>query len=66
MPEFISERCDVSMAECSHAVSGSQRLSMLMQARRAFERLPGVLVCGEVILFSLLLANTMCVRGAVV
>jgi hypothetical protein len=52
--------------ESSYAVSdrGSNR-SMLMRLGGVFNSLPGMLVSGQVILLSLLLAGTMGVRCAI-
>jgi hypothetical protein len=55
----MGEDCDVIMSECGNAVSSRTRLSMLMSVLGVLKVLPGILVSRQVILFSLLLGNTM-------
>jgi len=62
----MRERCDVGMSECGNSMSDGSRLTMLVSFLGMFERLPRMFVSGQVILFSLLLGDTMRVPGAVV
>jgi hypothetical protein len=62
----MSEGCDVVMSECGNAMFGRSRLSMMMSVLGVLQGLAGVLVSRQVILFSLLLGNTMGMRGGVV
>ena len=67
LPVFIGEGCDLNMSERGDAMSNrGWRWSVPMAVRDVFQGLPGMLVSGEVILFSLVLGNTMGVRRAVV
>ena len=68
MPVFISESRDLSVPESSYAVSDCSggNLIVLRSLWGVFQALPRMLVCSQVILFSLLLAGTMGVRCAVV
>jgi hypothetical protein len=55
------------MSECGDAMSNrGWRWSVPMAVRDVLQGLPGMLVSSEVILFSLVLGNTMGVRRAVV
>jgi len=62
----MSQGCDVVMSKARDSMSGGRRLSVLMSVPRVLERLPGVLVSGQMILLSMLLRHTMGMRGAVV
>jgi hypothetical protein len=62
----MREGRDVSMSECGYSMSCGSCLSMLMGFLGMLEGLPRMLGSGQVILFALLLGNTMSVRGAVV
>jgi len=62
----VSEDCDVIMAERVDGVSRRRRQRMPMSVFGVLQGLPGILVSRQVILFSLLLADTMGMRGAVV
>jgi hypothetical protein len=53
LPQFISQRRDVSVSECSDAMC---ILSLSMPLSVVFERLPGMLMSGEMLAFALLLA----------
>ena len=54
------------MPEWSDAlVCGRSRLRVLMGVVRVFEGLPGLFVCREAILFSVLLGDTVGMRGLV-
>ncbi len=66
LPEFISERRNVSMSECGEAMFIRSCLSILMSVGGVLPGLSRMLVPRQLILFSLLFANTMCVCGAVV
>jgi hypothetical protein len=54
------------MSEGGDAVSGGSCRSVLMCVLGVLQGLPGMLVPGQVILFSLLLGNTMGMRGLIV
>jgi hypothetical protein len=67
LPVFIGEGRDLSMSECGDAMSNrGRRWSVPLAVRDVLQGLPGMLVSSEVILFSLVLGNTMGVRRAVV
>lgn len=66
LPEFIGDGRDVSMSECREAMFIRGRLSPLRRVRGILQGLPRMFVSRQVILFSVLFGNTMCVRGAVV
>jgi len=66
MPKFMSESRDVMMSESGDTVTNGSRLSVPMTVLRVLEGLPRMLVPGLVILFSVLLANAMGVRAAIV
>jgi len=66
LPEFISQGRDVIMSECGDAMSSRSPLSMRMSVLGVLEGLTGMLVPRQVILLSLLLGNTMGMRGTVV
>jgi hypothetical protein len=62
----MGQGCDLSMSERSYAVSnGSSTRSLPMRLVGMLHRLPRMLVSRQMILFSLLLRDTMGVRGAV-
>jgi hypothetical protein len=64
---FIGQGGDVSMPECGDAMSNrSRRWIVLMSVRGVLQRPPRNFVSGQVILFPLLLGNTMGVRRAIV
>lgn len=56
---------DVSMSECGYSMS-DRSLSMLMGFLGMLEGLPRMLGSGQVLLFSLLLGDTMGMRGTIV
>jgi hypothetical protein len=62
----MRESRDVSMSECGYSMSCGSCLSMLMSFMGMFEGLPRMLGSSQVLLFSLLLGNTMGMRGGVV
>jgi hypothetical protein len=62
----MGEGRDVSMSECGDSMSCGSCLSMLMSFLGMFEGLPGMLGSSQVLLFSLLLGDTMSMRRAVV
>ena len=62
----MGESRDVRMSECGDSVSDRRRLSMLMSFLGMLEGLPRMLGSGQVILFSLLLGDTMGMRRTVV
>jgi hypothetical protein len=66
LPEFMSEGGDVLMPERGDAMSHGSRLSMLRSVLGVLEGLPGMLLSSQVILLSLLLANTVDMGGFVV
>jgi hypothetical protein len=66
LPEFISERSNVSMSECGEAMFIRGCLSILMTVWGVLPGLSRMLVSRQLILFSLLFANTMCVCRAIV
>jgi len=67
LPVSIGEGCDLSMSECGDAMSNrGRRWGVPLAVRDVLQGLPGMLVSSEVILFSLVLGNTMGVRHAVV
>jgi len=53
------------MSECGDSVSNCSRLSVLMRVRGVLLSLPRVFVSSQVILFILLLGDTMGVRRVV-
>jgi hypothetical protein len=61
----MREGRDVSMSECGDSMSDGS-LSMLMSFLGMLEGLPRMLGAGQVLLFSLLLGDTMGMRRAVV
>jgi len=63
LPQFISQRGDVGVSEGGDAMG---ILSLRMPLNVVLERLPRMLVSGEMLAFSLLLAGTMGMRGAIV
>jgi hypothetical protein len=65
LPEFISQRRDLVMAERGDAMSNGA-LGMPMSFLGMFQGFPGIFMRRQMILFSLLLGNTMGVRGEVV
>ena len=65
LPEFASEGCDVLMPEWGDAMANRGRLSLLMSFLGVLEGLPRMLLSRQVILFSVLLSNTMGMRGLV-
>jgi hypothetical protein len=64
VPEFESTGRDVLMSEFCEDIPS--RLSMLTSVWGVLQGLSGMLVAGQVILFSLLLAHAVGMRGAVV
>ena len=54
------------MSECRDAMANRQRLSILMGLLAVFEGLPGMLLPGQVILFSVLFPHPVVMRGLVV
>jgi hypothetical protein len=60
LPEFVSEGGDVIVSECG------SRLRMQVTVLRVFEVLPRMLVSAQVILLSMLFADSMGVRRAIV
>jgi hypothetical protein len=66
LPEFKSTGSDVLMSECSDAMANRRRLSILMSFFGVLEGLPGMLLPRQVILFSVLLSDTVGMRGLVV
>jgi hypothetical protein len=66
LPEFISERGDVIMAERLDAMSNRSRLSLLVSLGRVFEGLPRLFVSGQVLRLPVLASCFMSMRGAVV
>jgi hypothetical protein len=66
LPEFTSEIGDVLMPEGGDAVSNGGRVSVLLSVLGMLEGLPGMLLSGQVILLSLLLANAVEMGGLVV
>jgi hypothetical protein len=58
LPEFMSERRDILVPKRDRAMSGRS-------LRRVFQSLPRLLVSGQVILFPVLFADTVSMRGAV-
>jgi hypothetical protein len=63
LPQLISQRGDVSVSECGDAMV---ILSLSMPLSVVFERLAGMLVSGEMLALSLLLACSMGMGGDVV
>jgi len=63
LPEFISESSGLDMSEGDEAVISCGRLSMKIW--RVLEGLPRMFVSSQMILLTLLLGDTMSVRGAV-
>ena len=61
----MGERRDVIMSECGDAMAGRSYVSVRVSLLRMLERLPGMLMSGQVILVPLLLANPMEVRRTV-
>jgi hypothetical protein len=61
----MSKGCDIIVSERGDAMCGRSRLSRLMAIWGMLEGLPRMLVSRDVILVSLLLADTMGMRGAV-
>src|ERR1017187_7900246 len=66
LPEFTSQGGDVFVPEGGDAMPHRNCLSMLMSLLGVLQRLPRVLLPGQVILLSVLLGNTMHVGGLVV
>src|ERR1035438_5110307 len=66
LPEFTSQGCDIIVPEGGDAMPHRNRLSMLMSLLGVLQRLPRVLLPSQVILLSVLLSNTMHMRGLVV
>ena len=62
----MSQSGDVSVPECSYAMSACRGLRLLMSFLGVLEGLTGMLVPGQVILFPLLFANPMSMGGRVV
>ena len=65
-PKFVGEGCDVIVPECGDAMLGGSRLSLLMGFLRVWEGLPRLFGPRQVVLFSVLLGNTVGMRGDVV
>ena len=65
LPEFLREGGDVLMPECGGAMANRSRLRLPMSFFGVLQRLPRMLLPRQVILFSMLFANTMGVGGAV-
>jgi hypothetical protein len=57
---------DLIMPECGDPMSGRSSVSMLLRFRRVCEFLPRMLASRQVLLLSVLLADTMGMRGALV
>jgi hypothetical protein len=62
----MREGRNVIMPECSNAMSRGAARSLPMSLRRVLELLPRMLVSRQVLLLSVLLANNMCMFGALV
>jgi hypothetical protein len=65
LPEFKSQGGDIIVSEGGDAMSDRSRLSMPLSVLRVLKGLPRMLLSSQVILFSLLLANPMGMRGFV-
>jgi hypothetical protein len=66
LPVFVSQGGDVRMSEGGDAVSNRSWRLIMMDIWGVLQGLPRNLVSGQVILFPLLLGDTMGVRGAIV
>jgi hypothetical protein len=62
----MREGRDLIMPECGDPMSGRSPVSMLMSSLRVCEFLPRLLVSRQVLLLSVLLANTVGMCGALV
>jgi hypothetical protein len=66
VPQLQGECSDFIMPKWGDAMSAGNRLRMPVGLVRVFQRLPGSLLAGRVILFSVLLGDPMGMRGGIV